>query len=69
MAHNMTARIDIDKINNKEVNIYVETPHKIMLECLAKVSLGGDINVYNELVELICEQFSGNTPVAVYISL
>jgi hypothetical protein len=40
-----------------------------MLECLAKVSLGGDINVYNELVELICEQFSGNTPVAVYISL
>ena len=63
----MLKKVDIDKINNKEVTIYVETADSIMKECLFKAGQRGNGNAYNELSEMIDEQFSGNTPDAKFL--
>lgn len=49
--------VNLDKVNNKEVNIYVETAYNMMQKCLDKARERGDENVYKELYGIILEGF------------
>jgi hypothetical protein len=63
----MISKVNADKITNKEVKIYVETAFYIMQECLLAAGRRGTGNPYNELAEMILEQFSGQTPDAKFL--
>jgi len=50
--------VDIDKIKNREINVYVQTAHKIMQECLSQAQTRGSDNAYTELFGIICERYT-----------